>query len=280
MASPHSQQRLLLMDAPPHNTFLELWTMVHFLIPGISRPYLHPPLKAPNEENQDYYHKVVIRLHRVRVGRGAGRVEVRPCRLGREATGALVSFPGDPALHPEEDQEGRGEAADEEVRARAQVPAVEPAEGPVRGRDPAARVSGPLAVGGVASAPCPSCSPLTGEACVGGALRPSSSVCDGPRGGSPPPAPWGTSGDRDAAPRLQRGSRWDSGGPSSHRWASGARFPLETVVRATSSGLQSYQACSEPSRDGPALPACLSCLVLESFKPERKREFLQPGTTS
>lgn len=40
--------------------------MVHFLIPGISRPYLHFPLKAPNEENQDYYHKVVIRLHRVR----------------------------------------------------------------------------------------------------------------------------------------------------------------------------------------------------------------------
>lgn len=43
--------------------------MVHFLIPGISRPYLHFPLKAPNEENQDYYHKVVIRLHRV-CGRG------------------------------------------------------------------------------------------------------------------------------------------------------------------------------------------------------------------
>ncbi|XP_058547524.1 E1A-binding protein p400 isoform X2 [Neofelis nebulosa] len=60
-----SQQRLLLMDAPPHNTFLELWTMVHFLIPGVSRPYLHPPLKAPSEENQDYYHKAVIRLHRV-----------------------------------------------------------------------------------------------------------------------------------------------------------------------------------------------------------------------
>ncbi|XP_045881874.1 E1A-binding protein p400 isoform X6 [Meles meles] len=60
-----SQQRLLLIDAPLHNTFLELWTMVHFLIPGISRPYLHLPLKAPNDENQDYYHKVVIRLHRV-----------------------------------------------------------------------------------------------------------------------------------------------------------------------------------------------------------------------
>ncbi|KAM6156071.1 E1A-binding protein p400 [Rhynchocyon petersi] len=61
----HSQQRLLLIDSPLHNTFLELWTMVHFLIPGISRPYLSFPLKAPNEENQDYYHKLVIRLHRV-----------------------------------------------------------------------------------------------------------------------------------------------------------------------------------------------------------------------
>eukprot|EP00069_Balaena_mysticetus_P010142 bmy_20537T0 len=60
-----SQQRLLLIDAPLHNTFLELWTMVHFLVPGLSRPYLHFPLKAPSEESQDYYHKVVIRLHRV-----------------------------------------------------------------------------------------------------------------------------------------------------------------------------------------------------------------------
>lgn len=39
--------------------------MVHFLIPGISRPYLDFPVKAPNEENQDYCHKLVIRLHRV-----------------------------------------------------------------------------------------------------------------------------------------------------------------------------------------------------------------------
>ncbi|XP_019524477.1 PREDICTED: E1A-binding protein p400 isoform X3 [Hipposideros armiger] len=61
----HSQQRLLLIDAPLHNTFLELWTTVHFLIPGVSRPYRHCPLKAPSEESQDYYHKVVIRLHRV-----------------------------------------------------------------------------------------------------------------------------------------------------------------------------------------------------------------------
>lgn len=81
-----SQQRLLLIDAPLHNTFLELWTMVHFLIPGISRPYLSFPLKAPSEENQDYYHKVVIRLHRVclasvKQSRPAGHL---PWHLARE----------------------------------------------------------------------------------------------------------------------------------------------------------------------------------------------------
>lgn len=85
-----SQQRLLLIDAPLHNTFLELWTMVHFLIPGLSRPYLHVPLQAPTEENQDYYHKVVIRLHRVRAPstpapRSAGDCSgVRRCDSQRE----------------------------------------------------------------------------------------------------------------------------------------------------------------------------------------------------
>ena len=99
----HSQQRLLLIDAPLHNTFLELWTMVHFLIPGISRPYLHLPLKAPNDENQDYYHKVVIRLHRVCACGGRGAV---PCWLWRRHPGkgtcSLLSFSGDAALYPEE----------------------------------------------------------------------------------------------------------------------------------------------------------------------------------
>ncbi|KAL7978416.1 hypothetical protein Chor_010649, partial [Crotalus horridus] len=44
---------------------MELWTMVHFLIPGISKAYLDFPVKAANEENQDYCHKLVIRLHRM-----------------------------------------------------------------------------------------------------------------------------------------------------------------------------------------------------------------------
>ncbi|XP_065424628.1 E1A-binding protein p400 isoform X23 [Chrysemys picta bellii] len=60
-----SQHRLLLIDTPLHNTLMELWTMVHFLIPGISRSYLDFPVKAANEENQDYCHKLVIRLHRM-----------------------------------------------------------------------------------------------------------------------------------------------------------------------------------------------------------------------
>uniref|UniRef100_A0A670ZVC9 E1A binding protein p400 n=1 Tax=Pseudonaja textilis TaxID=8673 RepID=A0A670ZVC9_PSETE len=60
-----SQYRLLLIDTPLHNTLMELWTMVHFLIPGISKAYLDFPVKAANEENQDYCHKLVIRLHRM-----------------------------------------------------------------------------------------------------------------------------------------------------------------------------------------------------------------------
>ena len=71
--------------------------MVHFLIPGISRPYLHFPLKAPNEENQDYYHKVVIRLHRVCA---RGPLIQRGCDtvFGKETMTSSL-FSGDTALH-------------------------------------------------------------------------------------------------------------------------------------------------------------------------------------
>ena len=39
--------------------------MIHFLLPGITRPYLDFPVKAGTDQNQDYCHKLVIRLHRV-----------------------------------------------------------------------------------------------------------------------------------------------------------------------------------------------------------------------
>ncbi|XP_065424632.1 E1A-binding protein p400-like isoform X5 [Chrysemys picta bellii] len=60
-----SQHRLLLMDTPLPNTLRELWTMLHFLIPGISIPYLDFLVKAANEATQDYCHKVATRLHRI-----------------------------------------------------------------------------------------------------------------------------------------------------------------------------------------------------------------------
>uniref|UniRef100_A0A673Z9M5 E1A binding protein p400 n=1 Tax=Salmo trutta TaxID=8032 RepID=A0A673Z9M5_SALTR len=60
-----SQQRILLINTPLHNTLKELWTMIHFLLPGITRPYTDFPVKPGTDQNQDYCHKLVIRLHRM-----------------------------------------------------------------------------------------------------------------------------------------------------------------------------------------------------------------------
>ncbi|XP_058492696.1 E1A-binding protein p400 isoform X8 [Solea solea] len=60
-----SEQRILLINTPLQNTLKELWTMIHFLLPGITRPYADFPVKAGTDQNQDYCHKLVIRLHRV-----------------------------------------------------------------------------------------------------------------------------------------------------------------------------------------------------------------------
>ncbi|XP_058640217.1 E1A-binding protein p400 isoform X4 [Onychostoma macrolepis] len=60
-----SQQRILLINTPLQNTLKELWTMIHFLLPGITHPYLKFPIKPGTDQNQDYCHKLVIRLHRM-----------------------------------------------------------------------------------------------------------------------------------------------------------------------------------------------------------------------
>ncbi|XP_063051438.1 E1A-binding protein p400 isoform X2 [Engraulis encrasicolus] len=60
-----SQQRILLINSPLQNTLRELWTMIHFLLPGITRPYADFPVKAATDQNQDYCHKLLIRLHRM-----------------------------------------------------------------------------------------------------------------------------------------------------------------------------------------------------------------------
>ncbi|CAL9708571.1 unnamed protein product [Knipowitschia caucasica] len=60
-----SDQRILLINTPLQNTLKELWTMIHFLLPGITRRYSDFPVKAGTDQNQDYCHKLVIRLHRM-----------------------------------------------------------------------------------------------------------------------------------------------------------------------------------------------------------------------
>uniref|UniRef100_A0A3B5AJ16 E1A binding protein p400 n=1 Tax=Stegastes partitus TaxID=144197 RepID=A0A3B5AJ16_9TELE len=60
-----SEQRVLLINTPLQNTLKELWTMIHFLLPGITRSYSDFPVKAGTDQNQDYCHKLVIRLHRM-----------------------------------------------------------------------------------------------------------------------------------------------------------------------------------------------------------------------
>ncbi|XP_040272203.1 E1A-binding protein p400-like isoform X2 [Bufo bufo] len=59
-----SQNRLLLRDTPLQNTWIDHWTMVHFLIPGISKSYLDFPLRTSGEESQENYHKLFIMLHK------------------------------------------------------------------------------------------------------------------------------------------------------------------------------------------------------------------------
>lgn len=60
-----SVQRILLINSPLQNTLKELWTMIHFLLPGITRSYSDFPIKPGTDQNQDYCHKLVIRLHRM-----------------------------------------------------------------------------------------------------------------------------------------------------------------------------------------------------------------------
>ncbi|XP_019342194.2 E1A-binding protein p400 isoform X3 [Alligator mississippiensis] len=60
-----SQHRLLLIEPPLPTSLLELWTLVRFLIPGISRPCMDFVTNAAKKENEDYYQKMAMRLHRI-----------------------------------------------------------------------------------------------------------------------------------------------------------------------------------------------------------------------
>ncbi|CAJ0942841.1 unnamed protein product, partial [Ranitomeya imitator] len=58
------QRRLLLRDTQLPHTWKDLWTMVHFLIPSLSRQYLDFPVKEGSEQDPEYRHTISIRLHR------------------------------------------------------------------------------------------------------------------------------------------------------------------------------------------------------------------------
>ncbi|XP_038152269.1 E1A-binding protein p400 isoform X1 [Cyprinodon tularosa] len=60
-----SEQRILLIHTPLQNNLKEFWTTIHFLMPGLTRPYSDFPVAADTDQNQDYCHKLVIRLHRM-----------------------------------------------------------------------------------------------------------------------------------------------------------------------------------------------------------------------
>ncbi|XP_019394527.1 PREDICTED: E1A-binding protein p400-like isoform X3 [Crocodylus porosus] len=60
-----SQHRLLLIEPPLPTSLIELWTLVRFLIPGISRPCMDFVTNAAKKENEDYYQKMALRLHRI-----------------------------------------------------------------------------------------------------------------------------------------------------------------------------------------------------------------------
>lgn len=148
----HSQQRILLNNSPLQNTLREMWTTIHFLLPGITRSYLDFPVKAGAEQNQDYCHKLVIRLYRV----GGQLLNTRfilmtvslfvTLNTKNDSCFSLSVWLSrslsvdDPAFHPAALQTRRGETVAEEVRAHPEVSPLCQTEEDVRGHSHPAQV--------------------------------------------------------------------------------------------------------------------------------------------
>ena len=66
-----SQRRLLLTGTPLQNNLMELWSLMHFLMPHVfasHREFNHwfsNPLKSMIEGNQEYNEQLIRRLHKV-----------------------------------------------------------------------------------------------------------------------------------------------------------------------------------------------------------------------
>ncbi|XP_017586324.1 PREDICTED: helicase SRCAP-like [Corvus brachyrhynchos] len=67
----NSQRRLLLTGTPLQNSLMELWSLMHFLMPRVFqshrefREWFHNPLTGMIEGSQEYNESLVKRLHKV-----------------------------------------------------------------------------------------------------------------------------------------------------------------------------------------------------------------------
>ena len=77
-----SQRRLLLTGTPLQNSLMELWSLMHFLMPNVFqshrdfKEWFSNPLTGMIEGSQEYNESLVKRLHKVRVCLQAGAVGV------------------------------------------------------------------------------------------------------------------------------------------------------------------------------------------------------------
>lgn len=131
-----SQQRILLISSPLQNTLKELWTMIHFLLPGITKPYSDFPVKAGTDQNQDYCHKLVIRLHRVRAKPPIllpFTPAVPECTFTVLCDCDIWSLwtVGDSTFHPEALQKGCRKTAAQKVWTYLEMPPVSQTEEPL-----------------------------------------------------------------------------------------------------------------------------------------------------
>ena len=80
----NSQRRLLLTGTPLQNNLMELWSLMHFLMPAVFsshadfKEWFSNPLTGMVEGSQEYNESIIVRLHQVGEGgreRWEGRKE-------------------------------------------------------------------------------------------------------------------------------------------------------------------------------------------------------------
>lgn len=86
LLSFNSQRRLLLTGTPLQNSVMELWSLMHFLMPSVFsshtdfKEWFSNPLTGMVEGSQEYSETIIRRLHKVG---GRGR-ELGEGRMGEE----------------------------------------------------------------------------------------------------------------------------------------------------------------------------------------------------